>query len=451
LSDRFRWVYCQLEVLQNCLPNRVRQKLRELPNTLDETYERMLKEIGKADGNLARRILQCLTVASRPLLVKELAEILTLDFDGADGRIPNFNEDWRLQDRQQALLITCSSLIVIVNQGDSAIVQFSHFSVKEFLASDRLATPVRDISSFHILPGPAHAIFAQACLAVLLCLHNSYSKKQIRRSFPLAEYAAQHWVDHAQFGEVSLRVEDGMQRLFDQSKPYFAAWLKTHDIDIWHPMTAQPHATPLYYASFCGFCGLAKHLVVKHPQDVNAWGGRHHSPLAAALHNRHFHVAELLHQQGAVLELASYNNRTLLVEGQLDAVQWLIEHGANVNLQQNNGRASSREVVGIPRKHSGTVNATTAQDHGGSPLHLASANNHFKTMQLLIQHGADVNARDNGSSTPLHLASRWGGAESVQLLILHGADVNARDEEDSTPLHLVFRVSADTMCFIHPA
>jgi hypothetical protein len=45
------------------------------------------------------------------------------------------------------------------------------------------------------------------------------------------QYAAQHWVDHAQFENVSLRVEDGMRRLFDPSKPYFAGWLKSHNMD----------------------------------------------------------------------------------------------------------------------------------------------------------------------------------------------------------------------------
>ncbi|KAN0133254.1 hypothetical protein V8E53_008978 [Lactarius tabidus] len=196
LSDKadgmFRWVYCQLEVLQNCLPNRVRQKLGELPKTLDETYERILKEIGKADGDLAHRILQCLAVASRPLSVEELAEVLALDFEEAKGRTPKFNDNLRLQDRQQALVITCSSLITIVNHYDSGppIVQFSHFSVKEFLTSGRLATPVRDISSFHILPETAHTTLAQACLAVLLRLDDS---------LPLAKYAARHWVDHARF------------------------------------------------------------------------------------------------------------------------------------------------------------------------------------------------------------------------------------------------------------
>src|SRR6266702_4716706 len=446
--NRFRWVYCQLEVLQNCRTKSLRQKLSELPKTLDETYERILREIGKADGDLACRILQCLAVASRPLRVEELSEVLALDFEDVEGRMPKFNKDWQLQDRQQALLITCSCLITIVGDHGSRVVQFSHFSVKEFLTSDRLATPVRDVSSFHILPEPAHAILAQACLAVLLRLDDSIPKDVDQCIFSLAHYAARHWMDHAQFEKVSLCVEDGMRRLFDQSKPYFMGWLKLQDFEPWDPRyepTTKPDAAPLYYASLYGFRDLAEHLIVKSPQGVNARGGLHHSPLAAALHNRHFDVAELLHQHGADIEFGSYNNWTLLVNGHVDAVRWLLEHGANVNLQQNDGRTSSPEAVGMLRGHTRILNAVI--DHGGSPLHLASAAHHdcFKTMQLLIHCGADVTARDNSNSTPLHIVSSRGGPESMKLLIQHGADVNALDKGNSTPLHRVFKVSTETV------
>jgi ankyrin repeat protein len=441
-------------VLQNCLPNRVRQKLRELPKTLDETYERILKEIGKADGGLALRILQCLSVASRPLRVEELAEVLALNFEEAEGRIPEFDQNWRLQDRQQALLTTCSSLITIATDYGSQVVQFSHFSVKEFLTSDRLATPVRDISSFHIRPEPAHAILAQACLAALLRLDGDISMHSVQSSFPLAIYAAEHWVDHAQFEKVSLRVQDGMQRLFNQSRPYFSVWVKLYDIDIRYDPELQRETTfagsPLYYASLCGFLDLAEHLLVKNPQDVNARGGLHQSPLTAALRNRHFHVAELLYQHGAVTELVGYNSRTLLLGGRTDAVQWLLRRGANVNLQQNDGRTSSLNIGGgrlqrYLRSFRGYAGAPI--DHGDSPLHLASVYGRFETMQLLIQRGADVSARDNTHSTPLHLAACSGRAESIRLLIQHGADVNVQNKSKSIPLHLVFTstVSAESV------
>jgi hypothetical protein len=61
--------------------------------------------------------------------------------------------------------------------------------------------------------------------------------------------------------------------------------------------------SPLYYASLCGFRDLAAHIIVEHPEQVNARGGRNHSPLAAALHKRHFDVAELLHQHGAAVDV----------------------------------------------------------------------------------------------------------------------------------------------------
>ncbi|KAH9069576.1 hypothetical protein EDB83DRAFT_2582766, partial [Lactarius deliciosus] len=234
LSERadgmFRWVFCQLEVLRNCLPQNVQRVLRELPNTLDETYERILREIGKVNPDQAYRLLQCLTVATRPLRVDELAEVLALDFDGAKGGIPVLNSDWRWDDEQQGVLSTCSSLIVVVDDeySETRVVQFAHFSVKEFLTSDRLANLAADISRFHIRPEPAHTVIAQACLAILL---RSNCNDMAESGSPLSDYAARHWVDHAQFESVSLHVEDGMRSLFDPTEPYFPAWLKSFNID----------------------------------------------------------------------------------------------------------------------------------------------------------------------------------------------------------------------------
>ena len=191
----------------------------------------MLKEIGPANRDHAHRLLQCLTMAIRPLRVEELAEILALDFDGAEGGIPKLKEDWRWEDRQRSVLSTCSSLITFVEDGDSRVIQFSHFSVKEFLTSNRLATSKGDCLHFHIMPEPAHTTLAQASLGILLQLDGGSDDDWSGSSFPLAQYAGQHWVEHAQFGDVSSRIEDGMRRLFDSTEPYLAAWLQLHDID----------------------------------------------------------------------------------------------------------------------------------------------------------------------------------------------------------------------------
>ena len=139
MSYRFRWVFCQLDALQHCIPPNLRQYLNELPETLDETYDRILKGINKAQKDNAHRLLQCLTVATRPLRVEELAELLAFDFHVSTEReIPTLKEDWRWDDEEEAVLSTCSSLITIIPRGDSRVVQFSHFSVKEYLTSSRL-------------------------------------------------------------------------------------------------------------------------------------------------------------------------------------------------------------------------------------------------------------------------------------------------------------------------
>ncbi|KAI9438881.1 hypothetical protein BJY52DRAFT_1217340 [Lactarius psammicola] len=425
LTDRadgmFRWVFCQLDTLQHCFPPNLRQFLNELPETLDETYKRILRGINKAQRDNARRLLQCLAVAVRPLRVEELAELLAFDFQtSSSGGIPKLKEDWRWDDQEEAVLSTCSSLISIVPDGDSRVVQFSHFSVKEYLTSPRLAQSHGDVSWFHIDLEPAHTILAQACLGTLLRLDEHASNSGVE-VFPLVKYAAEHWVDHAQFEKVSLRVRDGMDDLFDNSKPHFAAWLQVHNLDK-HWLTfsrGAPHVgSPLYYAAFCGFYDLAERLIMKHPEQVNAGGGRNLPPLVAALYNRHFHVANLLHKHGALVDVRGQAVRTPLhaasIYGHVDIIRWLLNHGADPNARKNDRR---------------------------TPLHLAAFNMKLEAVQVLLDHNADVNSGTDEGKTPLYetisyLSHPEGQkVDVVQRLLEHGADPNATDHHYSTPLH----------------
>src|SRR5712672_1784303 len=231
--SRFRWTFCQLEVLRDCLPSSVRHFLEELPESLDETYERVLREIKKPNRDHARRLLQCLVVAIRLLSVGELAEVLAVDFGDAEG-IPELKLNWRWEDQEQALLTSCSSLIAIVDSGRSRVVQFSHFSVKEYLTSARLATSSQDLSRYHIELKPAHTILAQACVGVLLQFGDDDEPDEVEKNNPLAIYAAEYWVRHAQFEDVVSCIK-GVEYLFDLDKPYFAAWRQLYNIDIKPP------------------------------------------------------------------------------------------------------------------------------------------------------------------------------------------------------------------------
>ena len=464
---RFRWVFCQLDALQHCIPPNLRQYLDELPETLDETYDRILKGINKAQKDNAHRLLQCLAVAVGPLLVEELAELLAFDFQASTKTgIPTLKEDWRWDDEEEAVLSTCSSLITISPRYSSSlitiiprycsrVVQFSHFSVKEYLTSSRLArSPHAAISRFRIDLEPAHTIMAQSCLATLLRLdeHTGYGYAKLS---PLAEYAAKHWVEHAQFEKVSSRLRDGMDDLFDSSKPQFAAWLRVHDMDerwsMFSPILRDGFGSPLYYAASCGFYDLAERLIMKDPEQVNAKGGYNLFPLQAALYNRHFHVADLLYRHGAVVDVQGDDECTPLhaasSNGQVDIMRWLLNHGADIDACAMYGFTPLRraaftlqlEAVQVLFEHHPDINSRDIR--GWTSLHwfLARCTRSERLVdmvRLLLELGANPNICTIDYTTPLHTASSRGLLEAARLLLSHGAMVDERDREGKTPIQL---------------
>ena len=416
-----------------------------------------MMEIKRANQSHAYRMLQCLTVATRPLSVAELAELLAFDFDDAKGGIPKLNSNWRWEDHEQAVLSTCSSLVTVVSnyRYGSPIVQFSHFSVKEFLMSDRLATSRRDISQYYISLLDAHTLLAQASLAVLLRDPDVNGHIDCGA---LAEYAAADWMTHAQVENVASHLRDGIEDLFDIDKPYFEAWLRLHDVDpkdnanFPNMPDYEPGARPLYYAAFCGFEGLVELLTLKHPQYVSARGGQYGTALHSASCEGHLQVVRYLLRSGVDVNLRDSGLETPLLlaawAGHCDVVQCLLEHGADVDLRDQFQYTSlmlavfSRrvDVVRLLLEHNAEVNAQDKAGH--TALHLTIRGDGFKAnrpdmVRLLLKHGANVDARDHDLRTPLHLVSMKPDLPDVlRILLEHGADLNSEDKNGKTPLQL---------------
>ena len=404
--------------------------------------------------------------------MEELAEVLAVDFDDEEG-IPKLNANWRWEDEEQALLTSCSSLIAIVEANDSRVVQFSHFSVKEFLTSTRLETSSKDLFRYHIDLEPAHTILAQACMGVLLQSDDCVEENSDGRRSSLAKYAAHHWVTHAQFESVSHSLRKAMECLFDLDKPYFAAWLEIHDIDIkpgtgdsslyWITLDSRSTASPLYYAALCGLQGLVEHLVVESLQDVNASGGWYMRPLVAALARRHFQTAEFLRHNGAHANVRGKEEFTPLHSaawyGDLKMVQTLIDYEADVHDQNSDGYSpmhlmsfgfgsesssavhdDTQSLVDVARlllEHGVDVNV---QDFGGkTPLHAVARIGRMEVMRVLLEHGAIIDAEDKTGGTPLHEAVEHGDVEVMRVLLGHGANIGAEDKTGRTPLHEAVR------------
>ena len=271
---------------------------------------------------------------------------------------------------------------------------------------------------------PAHTILAQACLGVLLQIRHD-GEGCTPKDHPLARYAAEHWATHAQFREVSSHLHRGMEYLFDANKPHFKVWLSLYDIDTYPNDDAtfslftsyygKSFAAPLYYAALCGFHNLVKHLITKHPEDVNADGGYYVRPLVAALAGEHFQTADLLRHNGADPDVRGVDGRNPLhaaaYSGNLEVVRTIIEYEPT------------------------DINARDGT--GWTPLFWASPGHTFKdgsVLRFLLEHGADINAQSQSGRTPLHRASMNGALEVVHLLLENGADVEAKDNVGETAL-----------------
>jgi len=372
----------------------IREALNELPANLDDTYERILHDIPERLWRNAHRLFQCMVAAIRPLRVEELAEIITIE-SGWDAAL-DVLQDWRPAN-PEAVLSACSNLISItIDEKGSKIVQFSHFSVKKFLTSDRIQTSdVGNISQYHIALEPAHTFLARVCLTVLLRLDEKAVKTRLAR-LPLAFYAAQHWVDHVQFGNMVSPIQDAMKSLFNPKKAHFRAWIwiRKQSMENIVERPPPPKLTPLYYAALYGFDDLAKHLIVTHKENVNARNSNKWTPLHAASDSGHVRTVRVLLDYGARMGARRIDGRTPLgiasCNGHLKVVQLL-----------------------LTRRTASNSNVRTDLNR---PLYLASKSGHFEIVRLLLDSGADVNAQDEGDWSPYQMAERNGHYDVGRLL-----------------------------------
>jgi ankyrin repeat protein len=394
----------------------LRKSLATLPQTLDQTYDRILTAISGEDCEYAMRILRWLTFSARPLSVEEIAEVVAIDV----ARDPAFLRDEVLEDPLEALNI-CSSLVTITTNKAKGrlgpaqrIVALAHYSVQEYLVSDRIKQgPAK---RYNLNEAECHGVMMYGCLKYLLQLQRPLSEEVIQTS-ALARYAAEFWSSHlGQTGEDMERLSQPAMGLMSTENPAYLTWIQLYDPDSpW----MQPDLSkglgrltaPLYYAALLGLDTITK-LLLDQGAEVNIRGGRYGNALHVASLKGHKQVVRTLLKAGAdtnaqsgdhgnPLQAASYEGHELIVK-------MLLENKADVNAQGG--------------KY-------------GNALHTASAAGHQAIVQLLLDNGADVNKQGGLYSNALNAAAAEGHKAIVELLLKNCADASRHDSQGKSALH----------------
>ena len=432
-------MHCQLEMLRKCLRRDIRSTLESLPSTLDKTYERILEEIPEKRREYAQRLFQFLVVSVRPFRVEELADILAFKFEA--GMAPEF-EDCHEADPEEALLSTCSTMIVIatVNMplppyGPARVVQFAHFSVQEFITSEHLQISLKsNVAQFHVIPGQAHTLLAHTCLSLL---QSDVWIDECAINPPLAAYAVKHWDDHARFEGEPLEIKDAMEGLFNLDKPYFTRWVQQYNS---HKSRLtdleQLKAISLYYAAEFGFSKLTRHLSRLYAHCINVVLNQDGTALEAASSGGSLKTVKVLFEQGADVNAQGgvYENalQAAAYGGSLEIADFLLQHGADINAQggcfgnalQAAAYQRSLEIVNFLLQYGANINAQGGQY--GNALQAAALGGSLKIVDILLQHGANVNAQGGEYGNALQAAALRGSLEIVDFLLQHDADINAQ-------------------------
>ena len=383
----------------------LRKSLASLPQTLDQTYDRILTTISEEYAEYAMRILQWLTFSARPLSVEEVAEVVAIDV----ARDPAFDGDEVLEDPLEALNI-CSSLVTITtNEVDrrsgpaQRIIALAHYSVQEYLVSDRIRQG--SAKQYSMQEAECHYTIAKGSLKYLIQLKQPLLRGVLEGS-ALAKYTAEFWSSHVRkTGDKTEQVSQLTMALMAKEEPAYLNWIRLHDPDNpWQGLNLEKSLDsipmPLYYAALLRLSTVTK-LLLNKGAEVNAQGGHHGSALQAASAGGHEQVVKILLDAGAEVNAqgGDYGNalQAASYRGHEQVVKTLLDAGAEVNAQGG---------------------------HHGNALQAASYRGHEQVVKMLLDAGTGVNAEGGKYGTAVWAASSGGHKQVVKMLLDADANVN---------------------------
>ncbi|KAI5095308.1 ankyrin repeat and SOCS box protein 13 isoform X1 [Silurus meridionalis] len=245
-------------------------------------------------------------------------------------------------------------------------------------------------------------------------------------------------------GSVEDRV---MSQLIDHGKSKHSNKSQAHGLGFW------TDRSEVHEAAAHGRAAELQRLI-KNGAMVNIMAVDSITPLHEACIQGQTQCVQLLLEAGAHVNARNIDGSTPLCDacaaGNLECVKLLLEYGATVNPPlftfsplHEACMGGNIECVRLMIAKGALMEAHDC--HFGTPLHVACARQHLECVRVLLNAGANVNAAKI-HETALHHAAKANNLEMIELLVEFGGNVFARDNLGKKPIHYCSPGSAAALC-----
>ncbi|KAF4186740.1 hypothetical protein CNMCM7927_005127 [Aspergillus lentulus] len=377
------------------------------------------------DHRVIKEMLGFVAFARRPLTLMEMAEACRLYLDK--------DMDSRLQFTREFIDL-CRLLIVI----DNGYVRLLHSSVQDFLILE-----IQEINAMKA----NHVLSCRCIETILQKCQPGIDESELDPEKGFLGYSVLHWPEHARLSQTEFAIREEHEEFFQIQHGTWSSWLYYYDYlkrTLWEALG--PGLAPIHVAAHWGILPLissqlpaslenkdfrgqsplliaaqtvqieAMHLLVESGSCVDSLNSYHENVLHVACQNSQYNncaMTKFLLDRGTSPYVCDKDNMTpflYAVGHQKETLaRVFLQNGFDVNFRiqrrcwtgQMLNSIISYEMDESPEQHS-----KVSSGSGLTALHFSALNGSAKMTALLLQYGADPNARSDTGDTPLHLAIR---------------------------------------------
>lgn len=180
-------------------------------------------------------------------------------------------------------------------------------------------------------------------------------------------------------------------------------------------------------------------LLLEFGANVNAKDSEQWTPLHAAATCGHIHIVKYLIVKGAdLLAVNADGNMPYDIcddDSTLDYIEnEMAKKGITQEMIDHTRAATEILMLNDLKSLVAKGESVDSMNHAGaSPLHIASANGYLSVLEFLLDQHVTIDVCDDDQWQPIHAAACWGHPDAIEMLVQAGADINAKTKNGETP------------------